>query len=350
MKNIAEAAIEMLEAGVSFAQATILTSSGSTPRGAGSMMLVKPDQTIIGTVGGGIMEGSIQKAAAKVISEKKALIMDFVLDGKDAAAVGMICGGAAKILIDYIDMENEDNLDYYKTLMRTVNSGKRAWIATILPESGNLFLRNQCIIRSDGTLVGSHGFYPEVTAKLKTSQNQYDVFALSENWQIYLQPIGTNGIVYVFGAGHCGEKLVPLLHTVGFGTVIIDDRAEFANETRFPDADEILVPKSMDVPFENIFFNRECYIVIVTRGHVHDELVLRNALGTGAGYIGMIGSRVKRETIYQHMLADGYTKKDIERVYSPIGLSIGAETPEEIAVSITSQLIQVRAALKQESE
>jgi xanthine dehydrogenase accessory factor len=147
-------------------------------------------------------------------------------------------------------------------------------------------------------------------------------------------------------AGHCGEKLVHMLHIVGFNTVIIDDREEFANALRFPDADEILVPDEMDRPFDEILFNRECYIVIVTRGHLHDETVLRAPLRTDAFYIGMIGSRKKRETIYDHLRADGYTEADIARVYSPIGLPIGAETPEEIAVSITAEMIRVRAEKK----
>ncbi len=102
----------------------------------------------------------------------------------------------------------------------------------------------------------------------------------------------------------------------------------------------------MTQPFDTLELGADSYIVIVTRGHMHDELVLRKALRTKAGYVGMIGSKKKRETIYQHLLSDGYTPADIARVHSPIGLPIGAETPEEIAVSITAELIQFRAQKK----
>jgi xanthine dehydrogenase accessory factor len=147
---------------------------------------------------------------------------------------------------------------------------------------------------------------------------------------------------HIFGEAS-GEKLAHIAHTVGFVTVVIDDRSEFANRDRIPDADELIGPESIEKPFDTTQFGADSYIVIVTRGHMHDEVVLRRALKTNAGYIGMIGSKKKRETIYSHLLRDGYTQDDIDRVCSPIGIAIGAETPEEIAVSITAELIKVRA-------
>ena len=126
----------------------------------------------------------------------------------------------------------------------------------------------------------------------------------------------------------------------------VDDRPEFADQTRFPGAKEVLIE-----PFEGVMeklpINESAYVVIVTRGHIHDKIVLGQALKTEAKYVGMIGSRRKRDIIYQKLLEEGFTKKDIDRVYSPIGLDIGAETPEEIAVSIVAELIKVRADVKE---
>ncbi len=198
MKIIAEEALKMLRSGVSFSQATILSSSGSTPRGAGSCMLIRPDGTIVGTVGGGILEASIQKAAVAVIREKTARIMDFELDGNDAAAVGMICGGHAKVLIDFIDAGNGDNLTFYEQLFDTASAGARSWVATLIPESGALLPRNQCIILSDGSIAGSEGFDREAVEMLGAREGSYDIFTRLEHWQVYLQPIGTNGTAYVF--------------------------------------------------------------------------------------------------------------------------------------------------------
>jgi xanthine dehydrogenase accessory factor len=194
--------------------------------------------------------------------------------------------------------------------------------------------------------VGAEVFGGEIHTRLASARG-YDIFTKLENYTAYLIPVGSDGTVYIFGAGHCGEKLARIVHTVGFETVVIDDREEFANAARIPEADEILVPEKLDAPFDSIVFGPDSYIVIVTRGHVHDELVLRRALRTNAGYIGMIGSKNKRETIYRHLTADGFTSSDIERVHSPIGIDIGAETPEEIAVSITAELIKVRAAKRE---
>ena len=136
---------------------------------------------------------------------------------------------------------------------------------------------------------------------------------------------------------------VTILPMMDFYTVVLDDREEFANRQRFTDSDEIVVLKSFEDAFVGRVFDTNSYIVIVTRGHSHDKTVLAQALKTNAEYIGMIGSRRKRDIIYQKLLADKFSQTDIDRVHSPIGLNIRAETPEEIAISIVAELIQSRA-------
>jgi xanthine dehydrogenase accessory factor len=347
MKKIAEAALAALRSGVSFAQAVVLESSGSTPREAGSAMLILPDKTIAGTIGGGVLEASTVRTAMKVIADRKASVVEFVLEEKGAAAIGAVCGGRAKVLVDFIDAGDGNNLTYFEQLLNAAHSNERSHIAALLPDSGALAQRNVCLILPDGALVGAEVFGSDIHTYLKTGQG-YDIFTKLEKYAAYLFPVGSDGTVYIFGAGHCGEKLAHIVHTVGFETVVIDDRAEFANKSRIPEADGLLVPKKLDEPFDSISFGPDSYIVIVTRGHMHDEVVLRRALRTKAGYIGMIGSRKKRETIYKHLLDEGFTQADIDRVYSPIGIDIKAETPEEIAVSITAELIRVRAEKKAE--
>lgn len=348
MKKIAEAAIQMLKSGISFAQATVLESSGSTPREAGSCMLIGPDKTIVGTVGGGVLEANTVSTALKVITEKRAAIVEYVLEEKGAAAIGAVCGGTAKVLIDYIGAADPANTDFFEQLLKASHSNQRSHIAALIPDSDNLSQRNVCLVLSDRTIIGADAFESDILVHLRAGEGGYDVFTKLERYSAYLFPVGSEGTVFIFGAGHCGEKLAHIIHTVGFETVVIDDRSEFANSTRIPEADEIIVPKKLDAPFDSLVFGADSYIVIVTRGHMHDEIVLRRALKTNAAYVGMIGSKKKRETIYQHLLSDGYTQDDINRVYSPIGISIGAETPEEIAISIAAELIRVRAEKKPE--
>ena len=306
-------------------------------------MLILGDGSIRGTVGGGALEGGIIKAAPEVMRERRARIIDVVLDGADEAAPDVICGGTAVVLVDYINAENPGNLDFFTQLRSVLRSGARARLLTAPPVQADTSVRSQCIIMPDGPPRGTSGLDPAILKTLESAEGSYDVFTRLENRKVYLHSIGTDGIAYIFGAGHCGEKLAQVLGTVGFGTIVIDDRAEFANTERFPAADGIIVPESMDQPFCDIEMDGDSYIVIVTRGHAHDELVLRGALRTQAGYIGMIGSRRKRETIYKNLLEDGYKQSDIDRVYSPIGVNIGAETPEEIAVSIAAEMIKARS-------
>jgi xanthine dehydrogenase accessory factor len=193
-------------------------------------------------------------------------------------------------------------------------------------------------------VLGQPGGPVEELQDLAKRGGTYDRIAAETGARTYVEPIGMQGTAYIFGAGHCGEKLAPVLSTVGFYTVVVDDRAEFASASRFPSADRILVPESFENIIEGLPIDEESYIVIVTRGHMHDRNVLKQALETPAGYVGMIGSKKKVAETLRALEEAGFSPENIARVHAPIGISIGAETPEEIAVSIAAQLIQVRAA------
>lgn len=152
-----------------------------------------------------------------------------------------------------------------------------------------------------------------------------------------------SGKAYIFGGGHVAYALEPVLRHVDFRTVVIDDREEYANADRYPHAEKTIVVDSFDNAFDEIEPDEDSYIIIVTRGHRGDLQVLRQALKKPHVYLGMIGSRRKNRLLYDELLKEGFEEKDFEEIYSPIGLSIGSETPEEIAVSIVAEIIQVRA-------
>ena len=160
-----------------------------------------------------------------------------------------------------------------------------------------------------------------------------------------IEPVHYLGTVYIFGAGHVSQKLASLTSFVGFQTVVLDDRGEYANKDRFPDAGRVIVASDMGNCMKDLPINKSSYIVIVTRGHAYDMTILAQALQTDAGYIGMIGSRRKRDIIYEHLRQSGVSEEALNRVHSPIGTRINAETPEEIAVSIIGELISARAKL-----
>jgi xanthine dehydrogenase accessory factor len=158
---------------------------------------------------------------------------------------------------------------------------------------------------------------------------------------VFLEPLLFDPVLYIFGAGHVSRDIVPLASRVGFQVVVIDDREEFATPEYFPDAREVCL-HLFDTAVADLPVDEDSYIVIVTRGHLHDKIVLSHSLRTKARYVGMIGSKRKRNMIYNALSEEGFTRSDIARVHSPIGIEIGAETPAEIAVSIVAELIQVK--------
>jgi xanthine dehydrogenase accessory factor len=161
--------------------------------------------------------------------------------------------------------------------------------------------------------------------------------------RLVIEPVVPPDTVYLIGAGHVSKEIAWLTHRLAFRTVVIDDRPEFASKERFPMADSLRVcPDYTDV-FTGFTLGEDSFIVIVTRGHRFDKKVLAQALASKAGYIGMIGSARKKDTIYHGLMDDGVDPSEFERVHCPVGLDIEAETPAEIAVSIAAQLIDHRA-------
>lgn len=346
MQEVINKAVELLKNKESFALATIISGKGSTPRHTGSRMLVQDDGSFVGTVGGGILEAEVQNEALDAIKEKRGFVYSFKLTNEQAALEGMICGGEGQILIDYINAEDPVNLEIYQEIQGLINSDNRAWLITMIPSNeAEERARKQCLLKDDGSLVGILDYDPELYRELASKSNKYDTFTILEKRNMLIEELGNSKTAYIFGAGHCGQKLVPILNSVGFKTIVLDDREEFANKERCPLADEIIVIDSFDKYMEKLPINKNSFIIIVTRGHLHDKTVLRDALKTNAGYIGMIGSRIKRNKIYEDLMAEGFTKEDIARVHSPIGLPIKAESPEEIAISIAAELIKVRAEM-----
>lgn len=165
-----------------------------------------------------------------------------------------------------------------------------------------------------------------------------------------VEDIKTKDRAYIFGGGHVAKALDPVLRHVDFDTYIIDDRAEYANRERFPEAAETIVCSDFDHCFDEIEPDENSYIIIVTRGHKGDLTVLRQALQKPYAYLGMIGSRRKNGLLFDQLRSEGVSEETLNQIHAPIGLEIGSETPEEIGVSIAAEMIQVRAGRTPEEE
>jgi xanthine dehydrogenase accessory factor len=346
MRDTYSEILNSLKINISSVLATIIRQKGTSPRGAGAKMLIMEDSSIAGSVGGGILEKSVVEASTQVFSS--AFPVRFNSDP------GMSCGGDVEIFLEPVPPGNEIYLRIYREIADIIKRGGSGILATVTDTHfwrGNqapkaLFKLSGEIIgllpnmEESGKIItdGMQNFLemrrPEIIVCTDTEGKEFSVF---------IEPITSDPVLYIFGAGHVSLQAVPLARRVGFKVIVIDDRPDFADPLNFPDAEKVF-----NYPYHEVIkrfpIDGYSFIVIATRSHSCDEMVLAQALRTDAGYIGMIGSRRKISTIYSNLLKEGFAKDDINRVHSPIGIEIGAETPEEIALSIVSELVKVRAA------
>ncbi len=340
---------DLLRNGESFVVATVFNKTGSAPRSDGSKMVVRSNGWIIGSIGGGRLEAEALHLAAGVFQNKQPLIQSFVLTGEDAAAMAMICGGQGNILLDYIDGNDETNRVLFDEAAAILQQGSKAWLITALgdPKEKAVPARQQCLVRHDGTMLGTIDGDPGFLAELVSGPGRLSIHSeVFYNRRFLVEPIRHPGTLYTFGAGHVSQKIAPLAETVGFRTVVLDDRSEYANRERFAEPTELVLLESFS-RLPDLDIDDNSYLVIVTRGHLHDKVVLEQALRSKAGYIGMMGSRRKRDMVFEELIREGFVRRDLDRVHSPIGTDIAAETPEELAVSIVGELIKVRAEREQ---
>ena len=353
MKEIFETLDQLFKRDGSAVLATIIRQAGPSPRGAGTKCLIMDDGSFVGTIGGGILEAQTLEKAREVFDAGLPVRLYFSLEGTDVAETDMLCGGRVEVFLEPISALNPVHVAVFQEAGKGLRQGGGGLLITLIDrerwqdeESPKLFLgKNGERAGSLPKAKGVEDLLAKRLGKIMRSR-QLSLFSMNDDEgnpvEVLAEPIIAASFLYVFGAGHVSKQIVPLANLVGFHVVVIDDREEFADPRFFPEAKEISY-----IPFEGamerLAIDKSSFVVIVTRGHMHDKTVLAQSLKTGAKYIGMIGSRRKRDIIYEKLLEEGFTKQDIDSVYSPIGLDIGAETPEEIAVSIVAELIKVRA-------
>ena len=304
---------------------TIIAASGSIPRGAGAKMLVYNDGTSLGTIGGGAVEYKSIQLAVEALKQKRSFMQGFKLAPNDVADLGMICGGDVEVYFQYIQSENEKNITLIESIIVVLNTDEESWIITEISEDTSWNMR--------------------VTNNNTENLKKKAVLIEQNKKKYYIEPLVTSGKVYIFGGGHISQKLVPVLNSVDFNCIVVEDRSEFANMELFPQAEKTVLVDFKNLS-ANISINCWDYVVILTRGHNNDYDALAQALRTEACYIGLVGSRTKLAKTKKRLLEDGFCEADFNRIYAPIGTAIKAVTPEEIAISITGEMIKVRAELK----
>ncbi len=352
MKELAERICRLIESGQPAVLATILSRRGSAPRTAGSKMVVDDRGGYAGTIGGGKFEADVLAEAARVMSQKRPSRMFFDLTNDDVSAMDMICGGKMEVLVDYLAPE-KNVAEVFRVWKSALSDARPGVLVTVMAGTYTAVEKTaHYMLFENGEVAGAWPLSEDLRKRLAGETKAFVSSKVieAEGAQLLVEPTSAPKTLLIFGAGHVSMPTACLAAEVGFRVVVVDDRQEFANRYRFPGADDIRVPEDFSSSFSGLPIDADTFVVIVTRGHRYDKEVLAWALHTPAAYIGMIGSRSKRNAIYASLENEGFSKTGLARVHCPIGLSIGAETPEEIAVSIAAELIQCRAGKRQDSE
>ncbi len=329
MKALLKIMEAKLKQGEALVLVTVTAASGATPRGAGARMLMGCAGYLGGTIGGGAVEHRAQEIAMEVLQNQSSRSQDFSLTRNDVQNLGMICGGDVHVYFQYIPAGDQKTLEVVQAALSYYAEGKDFWLVSELC-GGDLSLFTED--------TAPHWLRPYLQRRPQLVQDGERMF--------YVEQTGAAGRVYIFGAGHVSRELEPVLSHLGFRCVVLDDRPEFADPTLFPSAEAV---RCVDFSCldEYVTIGREDYVCILTRGHAYDTVVEAQVLGKHPRYNGMIGSRAKGEAVRKALREEyGYAEEDIASIVSPIGMAIGAETPQEIAISIAAQLIAVRAKEK----
>ena len=252
-------------------------------------------------------------------------------------------------------------MDLFEEIVKMRRSGQRGALATIVHTNGSIpsYESSRMLVREDGSIAGTIGggcVEADVWAAARTvMENETPrkmVFNLNHDagydnglicggsLEIFVEPILPQPMLYLFGGGHISMALAKSAFATGFALTVVDDREAFANRERFPMAEKVVT--SYEEAFQSIAPDNSSYLVIVTRGHKDDMRVLAWAVRTAARYVGMIGSKRKVLSVYQALEREGYSAEEFARVYAPMGLNIGALSPEEIAISVLAELIAIR--------
>ena len=348
MKEVIQEAVKLLQEEQPCVLATVVRTKGSTPQKSGSMLLVRQDGSGVGTLGGGCVEGDIWFAAREMLRHHGGPeFKDYFLNEDIAARDGLVCGGTMYFYLEPM-WEPEAFLDIGNKLIDAYEGGEPVGLATVVnaPANGGTALGAKLLLLLDGSVSGTLG-NPELDARAIESARRVadvgstDSFITEAGVEVFIEGFTTPPTLAVIGGGHVGKATADLANMLGYRVFIADDREEFANPDRFPYAEQTVVTK-YDEWAEHLPINVNTFVVVATRGHRFDDMALESALTTRARYIGLMGSRRKNLMIYQRLLQQGVPLERLKEVHAPIGLDIGGLQPEELAVSIMSEVIMTR--------
>lgn len=334
--------VETLKIDQQVALCTIIKKSGSVPREVGARMLVREDGSISGTVGGGIGEHEVIQAAIASIKAGKSCLLDFSLAGEKGLDSAAICGGRFTIFIGCWSQTKD--LELATAIAATLTGGKTHSLCESLPQTEDSTVERTLFDPAGNRVISSPAATSlSVPATINTGEDKSIAVQLlpGDTAGFLLSEITLPPRLVIFGGGHLALPLVEMASWCRFAVTVIDDRPEFSNQERFPLADKIITAPMEEV--SDLYIpGANTWLVLITREHKHDYILLKQLLGTEYAYLGMIGSRKRTTKVKQRLIDEGFAQAEIEKLYSPIGLEIKAQTPAEIAISIMAEIIKVK--------
>ena len=347
MKDVFHKAAEELAEGRPVVMATVVRTKGSTPQKPGAKLLVRDDGSGVGTLGGGCVEGDIWFAARELMRRGgSAQYRDYELNEDLAAEDGLVCGGTMYFLIDPV-YEAGSYLQYAQEIDAAYAGGPAVALASVTaPGDGAERLGARLFIREDGSTEGTLGSPPIDREAVKRARElmvhgKNEFVTMRDGPEFFVEAYTTPPQMVLCGGGHVSKAIAPLASTLGFRVLVTDDREEFANSGRFPEAD-IIVAEKPETALPQLPINANTFIIIATRGHRYDNVALEEAALTPAKYVGLLGSKRKTILIYEDLIRSGLPIERIREIRSPVGLDVRGRTPEEIAVSIMAEVLMFR--------
>lgn len=348
MRVVFEEAVRCLERGEPCVIATVVRTKGSTPQKPGARLLVRSDGSAVGTLGGGCVEGDIWFAAKTLLREGGGPeVREYVLNEELAARDGLVCGGTMYFLLEPI-LEPGAFLPLARAILEAYRGGTPVALASLLrpPLGSSIPMGSRLLIGGDGRVQGTLGSPTLDALALSRAQEllrygETAYLATEDGVEIFVEGFTSPPSLVLCGGGHIGKALATLATFLGFRFFVIDDRPEFANKERFPHAEQTLVAR-YDEGLKQLPITPNTAIIVATRGHRWDDMALEAAARSPAGYVGLVGSKRKTILIYEELLRKGIPEERLREIHAPIGLDIGARTPEEIALSIMAEVLMVR--------
>lgn len=349
-KNIYPELARRLEEGVPLALATILEVEDAAPQIPGASAIFSAKGLVTGTLGGGMIEAQAGKKAAECLRDGRSLGYGFDLGGDVNSDEKAICGGSGFVLVDGAPARHRSA---FQALSSSLLGRAPGILATRVEFGAAAEVRISRLWAESpgwGEIVDLNEFAPDSEGLEEVFRASRPVLLGKGRGQLpgggtllFLEPLFPPSRLVIVGAGHIGQALAHLANLLDFEVTVIDDRAEYANRARFPEANALLVSE-VEPALRRFPVSSDTYIVIVTRGHSQDAEALSACIRSSAAYIGMIGSRRKIALMREKFLAERTARaEEFDRVHAPIGLPIGSKTVAEIAVSIAAELVEVRS-------